>query len=162
MIAQQWHRFSQLFSTLPQVEQRAPPPAPQTANTNPHQCPRCPRQQQQQRAHNLSHKRTTTSASPSRASSNSATDALQIRRALQDALAQSFGTTLSHAYLDVLWVEDVDASSGTGREPSASDAAKVIAAIAVANGGTLRLSAIKESPFLPSVSVSGGGSRTIF
>jgi hypothetical protein len=47
-------------------------------------------------------------------SSNSTTDALQIRRALQDALAQSFGTALSHAYLDVLWVEEVDASSGTG------------------------------------------------
>jgi hypothetical protein len=31
-------------------------------------------------------------------------DALQIRRALQAALAQSFGAALSHAYLDVLWV----------------------------------------------------------
>ena len=33
-------------------------------------------------------------------------DALLIRRALQEALAQSFGTALSHAYLDVLWVAD--------------------------------------------------------
>ncbi len=31
-------------------------------------------------------------------------DALQIRRTLQDALTQSFGATLSHAYIDVLWV----------------------------------------------------------
>jgi len=31
-------------------------------------------------------------------------DGLQIRRALQDALAQSFGAALSHTYLDVLWV----------------------------------------------------------
>jgi hypothetical protein len=35
-------------------------------------------------------------------------DALQIRRVLQNALAQSFGATLSHVYLDVLWI----ASSG--------------------------------------------------
>jgi hypothetical protein len=34
------------------------------------------------------------------------TDPLLIRRALQDALAQSFGTALSHTYLDVLWVAD--------------------------------------------------------
>jgi len=31
-------------------------------------------------------------------------DALEIRRLLQEALAQSFGTTLSHVYLDVLSV----------------------------------------------------------
>jgi hypothetical protein len=31
-------------------------------------------------------------------------DALQIRRVLQNALAQSFGAALSHVYLDVLWV----------------------------------------------------------
>ena|SRR6266576_3039191 len=31
-------------------------------------------------------------------------DALQIRRILQNALAQSFGAVLSHIYLDVLWV----------------------------------------------------------
>lgn len=37
-------------------------------------------------------------------SPSSPPDALQIRRALQDALAQSFGITLSHVYLDVLWV----------------------------------------------------------
>jgi hypothetical protein len=49
-----------------------------------------------------------------------------------------------------------------GRDFFFSDAAKIMAAVAVANGGTLRLSAIKESPFLPSVSVSGEGSRTIF
>jgi hypothetical protein len=33
-----------------------------------------------------------------------AVDALQIRRVLQNALAQSFGAALSHIYLDVLWV----------------------------------------------------------
>jgi len=31
-------------------------------------------------------------------------DALEIRRLLQEALAQSFGATLSHVYLDVLSV----------------------------------------------------------
>ena len=31
-------------------------------------------------------------------------DALEIRRLLQEALAQSFGAALSHVYLDVLWV----------------------------------------------------------
>jgi hypothetical protein len=41
-------------------------------------------------------------------SSSSSSDGLQIRRALQDALAQSFGAARSHTYLDVLWV----ASSG--------------------------------------------------
>src|SRR5260370_42703787 len=35
-------------------------------------------------------------------------DALHIRRVLQNALARSFGATLSHVYLDVLWI----ASSG--------------------------------------------------
>lgn len=33
-------------------------------------------------------------------------DALHIRRALQEALVQSFGAARSHAYLDVLWVAD--------------------------------------------------------
>ncbi|KAI0000768.1 hypothetical protein BJV74DRAFT_949605 [Russula compacta] len=82
-------------------------------------------------------------------SSSSSPDALQIRRALQDALAQSFGITLSHAYLDVLWV----ATSGAEcvvRASSPTDAASVMAAVAVANGSP-RLSALKESPFLPSV-----------
>jgi len=31
-------------------------------------------------------------------------DALHIRRVLQNALAQSFGAALSHLYLDVLWL----------------------------------------------------------
>src|SRR6266446_6777493 len=31
-------------------------------------------------------------------------DALQIRRVLQTALSQSFGASLSHLYLDVLWL----------------------------------------------------------
>ena len=44
----------------------------------------------------------------SSSSSSSSSDGLQIRRALQDALAQSFGAARSHTYLDVLWV----ASSG--------------------------------------------------
>lgn len=33
-------------------------------------------------------------------------DALHVRRALQEALVQSFGAARSHAYLDVLWVAD--------------------------------------------------------
>ncbi|KAI9465123.1 hypothetical protein F5148DRAFT_982021, partial [Russula earlei] len=77
-------------------------------------------------------------------------DALQIRRALQGALAQSFGTALSHAYLDVLWVSNSGAECIV-RASNPSDAASVMAALTVANG-TPRLSTLKESPFLPSVS----------
>jgi hypothetical protein len=33
-------------------------------------------------------------------------DALAIRKALQDSLAQSFGVTSSNTYLDILWVAD--------------------------------------------------------
>jgi hypothetical protein len=33
-------------------------------------------------------------------------DALHVRRALQEALVQSFGAARSHTYLDVLWVSD--------------------------------------------------------
>lgn len=33
-------------------------------------------------------------------------DALHVRRALQEALVQSFGAVRSHTYLDVLWVAD--------------------------------------------------------
>ncbi|KAH9966383.1 hypothetical protein BGW80DRAFT_1178295 [Lactifluus volemus] len=84
-------------------------------------------------------------------------DSLLIRRALQEALAQSFGVALSHTYLDVLWVAD----SGTEcivRASSPSDAASVMAAVAVSSG-QLRLSVIKESSFLPSVS---GETRKLF
>jgi hypothetical protein len=41
---------------------------------------------------------------PALSPDDSSSDGLQIRRALQDALAQSFGAALSHTYLDVLWV----------------------------------------------------------
>jgi hypothetical protein len=34
-------------------------------------------------------------------------DALHVRRALQEALVQSFGAARSHTYLDVLWVADL-------------------------------------------------------
>jgi hypothetical protein len=33
-------------------------------------------------------------------------DALAIRKALQDSLAQSFGVTSSNTYMDVLWVAE--------------------------------------------------------
>jgi len=38
-------------------------------------------------------------------------DALVIRKALQDSLAQSFGTTSSHTYMDILWVADPGAAT---------------------------------------------------
>ena len=34
-------------------------------------------------------------------------DALHVRRALQEALVQSFGAARSHTYLDILWVADL-------------------------------------------------------
>ncbi|KAH9957754.1 hypothetical protein BC827DRAFT_1137369 [Russula dissimulans] len=77
-------------------------------------------------------------------------DALHIRHTLQDALAQSFGVALSHLYLDVLSVSPSGAECVI-RANSPSDAAKVMAAVTVANVSP-RLSTLKESPFLPSVS----------
>ncbi|KAF8486797.1 hypothetical protein DFH94DRAFT_621370 [Russula ochroleuca] len=79
--------------------------------------------------------------------------ALQVRRTLQNALTQSFGAALSHVYLDVLWVATSGAECVVRTSPS--DAASVMAAIAVANGSP-RLSTLKESPFLPSVSGESG------
>lgn len=82
-------------------------------------------------------------------------DALHVRRALQEALVQSFGVARSHTYLDVLWVSD----SGTEcvvRTNGPTDAASVMAAAAVFQGQP-RLSTVRESPFLPAIS---GGSDT--
>jgi hypothetical protein len=46
-----------------------------------------------------------------------AVDALTVRRAIQDALAQSFGTTNAHTYLDVLYTGSAaDESAGTTRD----------------------------------------------
>ncbi|KAH8988345.1 hypothetical protein EDB92DRAFT_1800623 [Lactarius akahatsu] len=77
-------------------------------------------------------------------------DALHVRRALQEALVQSFGAARSHTYLDVLWVAD----SGTEcivRTGGPTDAASVMAAAAVFQGQP-RLSTLRESPFLPAIS----------
>ncbi|KAI0050681.1 hypothetical protein FA95DRAFT_1486839 [Auriscalpium vulgare] len=79
-------------------------------------------------------------------------DALLVRRAIQDALTQSFGLTASSTYLDILWVADSgeEAVVRTG----VSDAARVMAATAV-YAGRMRLSVVKESSFLPSLSADG-------
>ncbi|KAI0297873.1 hypothetical protein B0F90DRAFT_1736557, partial [Multifurca ochricompacta] len=87
-------------------------------------------------------------------------DPLLIRRTLQQALSQSFGITLSHIYLDVLWV----ANSGSQcviRANDPNDAASVMAAAAVFNGSP-HLSTLNESNFLPSISGEEEKSRKIF
>ena len=94
-------------------------------------------------------------------------DALLVRRALQEALVQSFGAARSHTYLDVLWVADsgsecVVRTGGTTyvlppllrKKRSLTirrDAASVMAAAAVFQGQP-RLSTLRESPFLPAIS----------
>ncbi|KAI0258733.1 hypothetical protein BC834DRAFT_910040 [Gloeopeniophorella convolvens] len=83
-------------------------------------------------------------------------DALLVRRALQEALAQSFGAALSHTYLDVLWVADTGEACVVRTSPD--DAASVMAAAAVASGRP-RLAVLRESPFLPSIAAE---TRTLF
>ncbi|KAI0744587.1 hypothetical protein C8Q76DRAFT_700315 [Earliella scabrosa] len=75
-------------------------------------------------------------------------DALTIRKVIQDALGQSFGLVSSHTYVDILWLAD-DGSAVVVRLGE-SDAPKLLAAVA-ASSASLRLSLTKESTFLPAL-----------
>ncbi|RDX47654.1 hypothetical protein OH76DRAFT_1405715 [Lentinus brumalis] len=80
--------------------------------------------------------------------SPASTDILTIRKSIQDALGQSFGLVSSHTYVDVLWIAN-DGSEVVVRI-GPSDAPKLLAAV-TAWTGSLRLSLVKESSFLPSL-----------
>ncbi|KAI0369327.1 hypothetical protein BV20DRAFT_968209 [Pilatotrama ljubarskyi] len=76
------------------------------------------------------------------------TDALTLRKTIQDALGQSFGLVSSHTYVDVLWI--ADAGNALVVRIGEADAPKLLAAV-VASTASPRLSLVKESSFLPSL-----------
>ncbi|KAL1741378.1 hypothetical protein HDZ31DRAFT_45573 [Schizophyllum fasciatum] len=75
-------------------------------------------------------------------------DALSLRRAVEDALGQTFGVTSARIAVDILWVAE-DGDEAVMRI-STGDAAKLFAALA-AYDGIPRMTLVKESPFLPSL-----------
>ncbi|KAF9054142.1 hypothetical protein BJ165DRAFT_687282 [Panaeolus papilionaceus] len=79
-------------------------------------------------------------------------DALKIRKALGDAISDSYGMTAAGAYLDILYISD------EGRECvirlDKNDAPIVLSAV-VSAAEEPKLSVIKESPFLPSLLAAG-------
>ncbi|KZT00276.1 uncharacterized protein LAESUDRAFT_688338 [Laetiporus sulphureus 93-53] len=77
------------------------------------------------------------------------TDALLLRKSLQDALDQSFGLVSANTYVDVLWVSEE--GSETVVRIAHREAAKLMAATTVYQGPR-KLSVLKESPFLPTLS----------
>ncbi|EMD30906.1 hypothetical protein CERSUDRAFT_100878 [Gelatoporia subvermispora B] len=76
------------------------------------------------------------------------TDALTLRKALQDALSQTFGLVAANTYIDILWV----AEDGTEvvLRVARSNAQRVLSAVA-ASAAYPRLSLVKSSAFLPSL-----------
>ncbi|OCH92559.1 hypothetical protein OBBRIDRAFT_726545 [Obba rivulosa] len=75
-------------------------------------------------------------------------DALSLRKALQDALAQAFGLVAANTYVDVLWLAD-DGAEAVVRV-ARSDVPRILASVAAA-AGSPRLALLKESAFLPSL-----------
>ncbi|KAI4525134.1 hypothetical protein K525DRAFT_192297 [Schizophyllum commune Loenen D] len=75
-------------------------------------------------------------------------DALTLRKTLEDALEQTFGATSARSAIDILWTSD-DGTQVLVRT-AAGDAPKLLAAVATYDG-SLRLTLMKESPFLPSL-----------
>ncbi|TFY62602.1 hypothetical protein EVG20_g6646 [Dentipellis fragilis] len=97
---------------------------------------------------------------------------LIVRRAIQEALSQAFGATASNTYVDILYVADNGEVAVVRTSPRCvtlpvsifylqnkslsvmdvrSEASRVMAALAVSTAEP-RLSALTESPFLPSLS----------
>ncbi|KAF5376733.1 hypothetical protein D9615_007892 [Tricholomella constricta] len=74
-------------------------------------------------------------------------DALGLRKAVQDALTQTFGVTSAALYVDFLWVAE-DGGQFVIRVQK-DDASKILAAIVASDAP--KLSLVKESPFLPSL-----------
>lgn len=75
-------------------------------------------------------------------------DALSLRKTLQEAITQTFGITSSALYVDVLWMAQDGGRSVIRIQKD--DASKILAAI-VTWSDVPRLSLVKESPFLPSL-----------
>lgn len=97
-------------------------------------------------------------------------DVLTIRKALQDALGDSFGITSAGTYIDILAVTKWSTGGVRvgGRDPwgevilrvHPSDAPKILAAVTAASpsrSSQPRLSLLRESSFLPSLSFGSGG-----
>ncbi|TCD67748.1 hypothetical protein EIP91_011990 [Steccherinum ochraceum] len=78
-------------------------------------------------------------------------DALKIRKTVQDALMQSFGLVAANTYMDVLWLAE-DGSEIVLRVGE-SDASNVMVAVTTSTSSP-RLSVTRESPFLPSLLAS--------
>lgn len=96
-------------------------------------------------------------------------DVLTIRKALQDALSDTFGITSAGTYIDVLAVTRWNTGVRVGgRDPwgevvlrvHPSDAPEILAAITAASPSRPsqpRFSLLRESSFLPSLSFGSGG-----
>ncbi|OAX36926.1 hypothetical protein K503DRAFT_268521 [Rhizopogon vinicolor AM-OR11-026] len=79
------------------------------------------------------------------------TDALKIRKTVQDGLEEAFGVTTSGTYLDILWI--AEGGSNVIIRVATKDASKFLAAV-VTTTMSPRLSMIKETCFLPSLLLS--------
>ncbi|KAI5831017.1 hypothetical protein K523DRAFT_270905 [Schizophyllum commune Tattone D] len=75
-------------------------------------------------------------------------DALTLRKAFEDALEQTFGAISARSAVDILWTAE-DGTEVLVRTAT-GDAPKLLAVVATYDG-SLRLTLIKESPFLPSL-----------
>ncbi|KAF9228141.1 hypothetical protein BS17DRAFT_692784 [Gyrodon lividus] len=85
------------------------------------------------------------------------TDALLIRKSLQDALTDVFGLTFSSTYIDILSVNEQ--GSEVVVRVSSENASRILAAVAGASRASVMCSAIKESSFLPSLLSSDRGAQ---
>ncbi|EIN05182.1 hypothetical protein PUNSTDRAFT_137863 [Punctularia strigosozonata HHB-11173 SS5] len=83
-------------------------------------------------------------------------DALALRKLIQDAAASTSGLVHS-SHVDVLWVADSGDHAVLRTNPL--EAQQIMAAIALTplsqNASSTRLSVAKDSPFLPSLLVTG-------
>ncbi|KAN0080131.1 hypothetical protein V8E55_009697 [Tylopilus felleus] len=77
------------------------------------------------------------------------TDALLIRKSIQDALTDMFGLTFASTYIDVLSVNELGSESVVRVNPE--DASRILAAIVGASRASIKCSAVKESSFLLSL-----------
>jgi hypothetical protein len=78
-------------------------------------------------------------------------DALKLRKAMQDGLTETFGITASGTYLDILWI--AESGSEVVIRLSEEDAPKLMAAVVITPASP-RFSAIKQTNFLPSLTLS--------
>ncbi|KAJ8593465.1 hypothetical protein M405DRAFT_731452 [Rhizopogon salebrosus TDB-379] len=76
------------------------------------------------------------------------TDALKLRKTMQDGLAEVFGVTASGTYLDILWI--AEGGSDVIIRLAVQDTPNFLAAVVAATTPP-RFSMIKETCFLPSL-----------